>query len=373
MATFDVIVSDAATAGSTLTVREGLLVTANATASGTWTLKYYPGGIISDAAIASSSATLGPLKSQASVSDGGPATDSWVVALVKTVSDSAVASSTVHLNYAPTLSDDAEASDSVTVGVKYNITVSDHAKASDTWSRAPTITVSADHATASDSVTIQFIGGASVSDSATASDSAAPLRIANASISDAAIASDAALPQMHYSITMIENVIASDFLDTSGSNTAWVLNTRTNAVTQYANFDFNSFANMGRKYLAAGPDGLYELNGASDDGADVSATIGGGYFQANGSKLAGLKGVYMGASGQGNGPAVGTWSLKLLLGNQDYMVYETVSNPGMMTSKFDIGKGINARYMAWELTNADGQDFNLDTLEFVPMMRGRRV
>ena len=38
----------------------------------------------------------------------------------------------------------------------------------------------------------------------------------------------------------------------------------------------------------------------------------------------------------------------------------------------DIGKGLSARYFAFELTTP-GQDFDLDSVEFIPMMRDRRV
>jgi hypothetical protein len=43
-----------------------------------------------------------------------------------------------------------------------------------------------------------------------------------------------------------------------------------------------------------------------------------------------------------------------------------------MTTKVKIGKGINTTYMAWELIT-EGQDFDFDSIEFIPMTRERRV
>ena len=180
--------------------------------------------------------------------------------------------------------------------------------------------------------------------------------------------SDLELLQMIFNQTMVEAMVMEILYQSPNGNvTSWAINTRTNAVTQYENFAFNSFAQMGNKYLAADEYGLYELNGAQDISTPIVADFGGGYFQPGGAKFSGLKGVYIGAAGQGN------YLLKIITGDQIERVYRSVLNPGMMTTKVNIGKGIRARYVAWELINEDGQDFDFDQIEFVPMLSGRRV
>ena len=72
-----------------------------------------------------------------------------------------------------------------------------------------------------------------------------------------------------------EVVITALYISPAGTTTTWVVNTRTNAVTEYANYNFRSFAQMGNRYIAAGPEGLYELDGDTDDGAAD-------HFQADG-------------------------------------------------------------------------------------------
>lgn len=187
-------------------------------------------------------------------------------------------------------------------------------------------------------------------------------------VSDEYDLGDDPLANFIWSTAIVENVVADVLYQSPGAGvTSFAINTRTNALSEYRNFQFNSFAAMGRKFIAADDTGLYELNGARDLTEDVIAQIAGGYFQFNNSKFAGLKGVYLGVHGQGH------YLLKIVTGDGLERIYRTLSNPGMMTTKFNIGKGIRSRYLAWELVNDDGQDFDLDTIEFLPMVSARRV
>ena len=160
--------------------------------------------------------------------------------------------------------------------------------------------------------------------------------------------------------------ITALFISPQGTTTTWVMNTRTNAVTEYMNYDFHSFAQMGDRYIAADDDGLYELDGDTDDGDLIVSRLMGGYLQLNNKKLFGLKGVYIAMRGGGR------FYLKLIAGDGREYVYELRAQPNLMTTKVKIGKGINTTYMAWELVT-EGQDFDLDSIEFIPMTRERRV
>ena len=157
------------------------------------------------------------------------------------------------------------------------------------------------------------------------------------------------------------------YVSPSGTATTWAINTRTNAVTEYTNYNFNSFAPFGLKYIAAASDGIYELDGENDDGESIIADIISGYMQLNNTKMAGLKGVYLAVRG------VGQWYLKLIAGNGLTYTYQLTVQPGLMNTKVNIGKGLRTRYMAFQLTSIDGSDFDLDSLEFVPMLSDRRV
>lgn len=173
--------------------------------------------------------------------------------------------------------------------------------------------------------------------------------------------------RMLFNPTLIDGVeIAAGMLEPNGSFTTWVMNTRTGAVTEYADFVFNSFATLGNRYIGASEDGLFELLGDTDDGDDIIARVKGGYLQFGGTQLSRLKEAYIAATGQG--------SMILRIRTKDGEVYNygVASTRDGRSTKVHMGKGQRSRYFAFELISA-GQDFDLDTLEFVPIVVQRRV
>jgi hypothetical protein len=159
--------------------------------------------------------------------------------------------------------------------------------------------------------------------------------------------------------------LAAAYLAPDGSFTTWAMNTRTGAVTEYSNYAFNSFARMGHKYIGASQDGLYELVGDDDAGTDIIADIKSGFAQWAGSKFSMIKGIYIGARGDGD------MVLKVITGD-DKTYNFSVNVQSQQTTKIITGKGLRARYFAFELIST-GQDFDLDTIEFVPLVADRRV
>jgi hypothetical protein len=170
-----------------------------------------------------------------------------------------------------------------------------------------------------------------------------------------------------YNGQLVENIaITALYISPSGTVTTWAINTRTNAVTEYTNYNFNSFAQRGLKYIAANSTGIYELDGDTDNGASINADIISAFMQMNGSKLSGLKGIYLAIRGGGQ------YFIKVINGDGREYIYEALGQPGLMTTKVNVGKGLRARYIAFQLTST-GQDFDVDSLEFIPMLSDRRV
>lgn len=172
--------------------------------------------------------------------------------------------------------------------------------------------------------------------------------------------------RMLFSPDVIEGVeISAGYVAPSGSITTWAMNTSTGAVTEYRNYAFNSFAKLGNRYVGASDSGLYELSGDSDDGTDIIAEMKSGFMQFAGAKHALLKRVYMATRGDGD------FVLKVVTGEgQEY--HYGVTTTSMRTTKVHLGKGLRARYFAFELIS-EGQDFDLESLEFVPIAAQRRV
>jgi hypothetical protein len=172
--------------------------------------------------------------------------------------------------------------------------------------------------------------------------------------------------QMIFNAEIDETIeIAGAYLAPDGSVTTWVMNTKTGGVTEYQNYAFNSFARVGNKYLGAADDGLYELLGDKDDGADIIATIRSGFAQWSGTHLGSFKAAYLAVAGPGD------YVLRVITRDGKTYNYRVNAADGR-SAKITMGKGLRSRYFAFELVST-GQDFDLDTLEFIPLVADRRV
>jgi hypothetical protein len=172
--------------------------------------------------------------------------------------------------------------------------------------------------------------------------------------------------RMLFSPAIAEGIqLSAAYLSPDSSITTWAMNTRTAAVSEYQNYAFNSFARLGNKYIGANEDGLYELTGDDDAGTDIVATIRSGFAQWSGTHLGSFKAAYLAIRGEGS------FVLRVVSGDGRTYNY-SVTAESQKTVKVNMGKGLRARYFAFELVST-GQDFDLDTLEFIPLVADRRV
>lgn len=161
--------------------------------------------------------------------------------------------------------------------------------------------------------------------------------------------------------------LSAAYVAPDNSLTTWAVNTATGAVTEYSNFEFSSLSQgFGHKYLGASATGLYELNGETDAGEAVIATLRSGFAQFAGAHVVGFKAAYLGMRA-----GTGTVILRLLTADGRRYDYQ-VSPQNMRTTKVNLGKGLRARYFAFELVTT-GQDFDLESVEFIPLAAQRRV
>lgn len=155
--------------------------------------------------------------------------------------------------------------------------------------------------------------------------------------------------------------------------TAWVLNTENIAVTQYTNYAFNSYAELGGQYYGAASDGIYLLQGDNDAGAAIQA-----YFRAplTDYGIAELKRApqfYFGYT------STGELLFKAVVvspnGVKEEHWYKLEARPaaGLRETRTKVGKGLQSVYWQYELHNIDGADFNLDVVRIWPMVLTRRV
>jgi hypothetical protein len=188
-------------------------------------------------------------------------------------------------------------------------------------------------------------------------------------MAESATIEDADLLTAIYNGLLQDNlIITGGMVDPGGGYTAWAVNTRTEAVTEYQSWQFNSFASLGGRYLGANSEGLWALDGPTDNGQNIISDVKGGYMQMTGSHFTQLTEVYLGLRTDTN---ASDWVLKLHTPGDRVYVYK-VTPRNLATTKVNVGKGFRHRYVAFELITP-GPDFSLDTIEFVPISSKRRV
>jgi hypothetical protein len=139
----------------------------------------------------------------------------------------------------------------------------------------------------------------------------------------------------------------------------WVVSLASSGSTSYANYPFNSFAKIGDAYFGAGPGGIYELDGDTDDGAPIRAALSLGKRDFGSSAKKTVSECYLGMSSSGN------LFVKVIAEDEEF-IYKTEDNsPEMQQQRLKFGKGLQANYLTLELYNEDGADFELDTVEFM--------
>lgn len=151
------------------------------------------------------------------------------------------------------------------------------------------------------------------------------------------------------------------------STTRWAINTRTGAITEYRGRSFDSYGYLGSRFVGMSGDGLWAIEGDSDDGQPIGARLRGGVLELNGSRLTGVRDIYVGmrlADGEPN------HFLKLISGDGKLFVYRMRSKTSR-TTPIRPARGLRSRYFQWELELV-GPDFTIDEIEFVPMIVKRR-
>lgn len=213
----------------------------------------------------------------------------------------------------------------------------------------------------------QFLASPTVADGIGIAPALTQLLTMGVVLKDTTTIDDEQLLQMIFSGEILSDVIdvITAYVSPDGQFTTWSMNTRSGAVTEYTNYAFNSFARIGDDYFGASSTGLYQLIGDTDAGTNIIAELKSGYAQWGNSNFSMFKGMYLGVRGEGE------WVIKLITGDGNTYNY-AVSTRNQRTTKVHMGKGLRARYWAFDMISS-GQDFDLDTIEFVPIAAQRRV
>ena len=135
-------------------------------------------------------------------------------------------------------------------------------------------------------------------------------------------------------------------------------NLQARATTQYINYDFNSMVKFGDKYLGACSDGIYELDGDTDDGDYIGA-----YFEpivtdfgiSNPKKV---RFLFLGYESEGNLIV----TLAANEGSEQSYVVDSIKT-GQQERRISTNRNMQGRYITFRVSNVLGCDFGLDSID----------
>jgi len=140
---------------------------------------------------------------------------------------------------------------------------------------------------------------------------------------------------------------------------AWVVNTLTGGTSMYEGFDFNSFGKVDTAYLGCKSDGIYVLDGDDDNGTPIQASVSFGKTDLGSNHVQRMIKAYADLS------STAPMTLKITANGEEFLYPARDFDEALTTQRFDVGRGLEARYFTFEIFNTDGCDFTLSNAEFL--------
>jgi len=148
----------------------------------------------------------------------------------------------------------------------------------------------------------------------------------------------------------------------------YTYNTQSGGITEYVNYNFNSFSYP----YAASSSGIYKLDeGITDDETRIDASIKTGIMDFGSSLKKRVPYAYLGIT---NDERVLLKTISINNGVKKEHWYEAKSyNTALDTTRIQMGKGVKAKYWQFEISNIDGEIFELESFELLPLILKRRI
>lgn len=191
--------------------------------------------------------------------------------------------------------------------------------------------------------------------------------------SDAGSATDAATTNLSALMDLSDGAVVFctirlDGLDYQG----WVINTDLRALTEYRNVPFDSFAILNGRTYAAGENGIFELAGTTDDGAPIDAWITPFLTDFGTQKFKRVSDIWIGGMGQDLYVKVHSRDPATGVKTEDLYSVVRKQDAGAAPGRVEVGRGIKSTYFGLSLHNVDGADFELDSIDWRPLILDRR-
>lgn len=150
---------------------------------------------------------------------------------------------------------------------------------------------------------------------------------------------------------------------------AYALNTESRALTTYSGMSIKGLAKFNGVYLAAGPGGLFVLDGDTDAGVLINASARLAATDFGDPHIKRVEAMYV------QYRTTGDLALKVILNEHEEYEY-TLPAAGHATlapQRVKIGRGAKGLYWQFDIANRDGADFEFDSLSVEPLVTSRKV
>ncbi|HEY1034021.1 MAG TPA: hypothetical protein VGE09_03455 [Pseudoxanthomonas sp.] len=212
-----------------------------------------------------------------------------------------------------------------------------------------------------------------VSDAAVASDAAASsLRMVVLAGDSAMVGADPAAAMRAFS-DLGDGVVLYCSLRLGGMDYhGWALNTELRAVTEYRNVPFDSFAILNGRTYAAGDAGIFELAGDTDNGSPIAAQFRPFLTNFGTQKMKRVTDLWIGSSATGLFVKVHTKDPVTGQMVEDIYPVEHAHGVGSDKGRVKIGRGLTSNYWTLTVSNIAGADFDVQGIEWKPLVLDRR-
>lgn len=166
-------------------------------------------------------------------------------------------------------------------------------------------------------------------------------------------------------------IVSTSFGDLDIAITAMSMNTRTYGVSEYSNFNFNSFFNIGTKYYGCCSDGIFELTGDLDGTSRVAqSVIKTGVSDFGSQQLKATKDCYVYIRSSGDN------TIRLIINEQvdraGYPInYDNID--GIHRRRIKVAQGLRGTSWQIEFKNDSGTDFTLKQIDLIPKELTRSI
>lgn len=154
----------------------------------------------------------------------------------------------------------------------------------------------------------------------------------------------------------------------------WAVNTDLGAATEHRNQQFDSIVSFKGHHYAAGPGGIVQITGKTDDGEPIDAWVRTFLTDFGTQQFKRAPDIYLGL--QSDGPMiVKAITRDPVTGVKTEDWYEIVQRQqgGPGTGRFKLGRGLKSIWWGLELRNVDGADFKINQIGWRRLVLDRRL